>query len=154
MTSTSREGVVEVAPDERPHLLRLEVVGVVVAGGEHERAEQDAPLHLGAEPRVARRAVHRAQVVPTGVDAQAVADAVEAREVARRLGGREDVVGGDGVARVRQLHGPHRAAVGSRGAAIAARTLAPTSGSRPVREVLLGHADAQALARSRSHAAS
>ncbi len=34
---------------ERPHLLRLAVVGVVVAGGERIGAEQDAPLHLGPE---------------------------------------------------------------------------------------------------------
>ena len=56
------ERLLEVAADERADLLRLQVVRVVVAGGEHERAEQDAALHLGAEARVARRAVHRAQV--------------------------------------------------------------------------------------------
>ena len=43
------EGVVEVALDERAHLLRLQVVGVVVAGGERVRAEHDAALDLGAE---------------------------------------------------------------------------------------------------------
>ena len=47
--------LVEVALDQRAHLLRLEVVGVVVAGGEHVGADQDAPAHLLAEARRARR---------------------------------------------------------------------------------------------------
>ena len=37
------------------------VVRVVVAGRQRVRAEHDAPLHLGAEPGVARRRVHRAR---------------------------------------------------------------------------------------------
>ena len=44
-----REGRGEVLGDLRPHLLRLAVVGVVVAGGERVGAEHDPPLHLGAE---------------------------------------------------------------------------------------------------------
>ncbi len=42
---------VEVGLDERPHLLGLEVVGVVVAGREGVRAEHDPALDLGAEAR-------------------------------------------------------------------------------------------------------
>ena len=48
--------LVEVVLDERAHLLRLEIVGVVVAGREHVGADQDAPAHLLAEARSARRA--------------------------------------------------------------------------------------------------
>ena len=46
MTSTSCEGLVEVALDQRAHLLRLEIIGVVIAGRQHIGADQDAPLHL------------------------------------------------------------------------------------------------------------
>ena len=86
------EGALEVAADERPHLLRAQVVRVVVAGGERERAEDDAALDLGPEARVACPPVHRAQV---GVSAfaTAVAHAVVAGEVARGLGGGDEVVG-------------------------------------------------------------
>ena len=48
------EGLLKVARDERAHLLRLDVVGVVVAGREHVGADQDAPAHLRAEARRAR----------------------------------------------------------------------------------------------------
>ena len=90
MTSTSANAFSKSRRDERPDLLRLQVVGVVVARGEDEGAEQDAPLHLRAEARVARRAVHRAEVPLAAragrLHAQAVAHAVEAREVAGGLG--------------------------------------------------------------------
>ena len=52
------EGRVVVAADQRAHLLRLQVVGVVVAGAQHVGAEHDPPLDLGAEPRAARPLVH------------------------------------------------------------------------------------------------
>ena len=41
----------EVAGDERTHLERLAVVGVVVASRQRVRAEHDAALHFGAEAR-------------------------------------------------------------------------------------------------------
>ena len=48
------EGRIEVALDQAPHLLRLEIIGVVIAGGQHIGAIEDAPLHLGAEAGRAR----------------------------------------------------------------------------------------------------
>src|SRR5919205_105232 len=69
------EGPEEVALDERAHLLRLEVVGVVVAGGEDVGAEHDAPLDLRPEALLARAAVHLAQVLRV-FRAEAVAHAV------------------------------------------------------------------------------
>ena len=43
------ESRLEVVGDHATHLLRLQVVGVVVAVRKHVRAEHDAALHLGAE---------------------------------------------------------------------------------------------------------
>ncbi len=60
------EDALEVAPDERPHLLRLQVVGVVVAGRERVGPEHDAALHLGAEARGARLPVHLEQAAAGG----------------------------------------------------------------------------------------
>ena len=103
ITSQRSNARVEVAPDERAHLLRLDVVGVVVAGRQRVGAEHDAALHLGAEARVARRLVHR-RAGPSPSDAQAVAHAVVARQVRRRLGRRDEVVGRRSrSSRVRQL---------------------------------------------------
>ena len=92
----------EVADDERAHPLRLAVVRVVVAGRQRVRAEHDAALHLGTEAGVARARVHRGDVV--AVDAQAVAHAVVASEVRRRLGRRDQVVRRQPVARAGHAH--------------------------------------------------
>ena len=96
------KAVAEVAGDLGAHPLRLAVVGVVVARGERVGAEHDAALHLGPEALRARALVHLAQVL-VAVDAQAVAHAVEAGEVRRRLGRGDHVVGGEAVAGVRKL---------------------------------------------------
>ena len=62
------EGLVEVALDQRADLLRLQVVGVVVAGRERVRAEHDAALDLGAEAAAARRQVVRRCTSPPRAD--------------------------------------------------------------------------------------
>ena len=61
-TSKSLERGRELLPDHRPHLLRLTVVGVVVAGRERVRAEHDPALWLVAEPLPARAHVHVEQI--------------------------------------------------------------------------------------------
>src|SRR3546814_10126772 len=43
----------EILLDQRAHLLRLGVIGVVITGRQHIRADHDATLHLAAEPRAA-----------------------------------------------------------------------------------------------------
>ena len=53
----------EVARDQAAHLLRLAIVGVVVAGREHVRAEEDAARDLRTEARGPRCFVHAAQAV-------------------------------------------------------------------------------------------
>ena len=90
----------EVAQDQRPHLLRAQVVGVVIAGRQHVGADHDAPPNLGAESRRAGALIQIAQIF--AVLTQAEAHAVIACEVGRRLGGRDDVIGGQAVFRVRQ----------------------------------------------------
>ena len=58
ITSQPRNAASKSRRKQRAHLLRLAVVGVVVAGREHVGAEQDAALHLGAEALRARAQVH------------------------------------------------------------------------------------------------
>jgi hypothetical protein len=48
------ERALEVAANQRAHLLTLQIVGVVIAGRERESAEHDAALDLGAEALGAR----------------------------------------------------------------------------------------------------
>ena len=95
-TSAVRERLLEVAGDQRAHLLRLAVVGVVVAAGQRVGAEDDAALDLVAEAGVAGRAhdvLGRRRRHALGQHAQAVAHRVELREVRRRLGREDQVVG-------------------------------------------------------------
>ena len=94
------EGRLEVVRDLRPHALRAPVVGLVVAGGQREGAQHDPALHLVAEALRARALV---QVEQRPVArSRPVADSVVARQVGRRLGGRDHVVGGDPVRRMGQ----------------------------------------------------
>ena len=103
----------EVADDERAHLLRLPVVGVVVPGGQRVGPEHDPALHLGTESRVPGARVHVRDVL--AVDAQAVADAVVAGQVRRRLGRRDEVVGGQAVGAARHGDAVHRGTRGRQG---------------------------------------
>ena len=100
-SNPASHSVVEVALDQRPDLLRLEVERVVVAGRQRVRAEHDPPLDLGAEALAAGREVV-GEVVAAAADAVAVADAVVAGEVRRRLRRRDDVVRREAVVRVRE----------------------------------------------------
>ena len=85
------EGVVELPADERPHLLGLLVVGIVVSGRERVRSHQDASAHLCAEAVAPRRVQGGPHAVRFLVGV-AVLHAVVPGEVRRTLGGREDVV--------------------------------------------------------------
>jgi hypothetical protein len=92
----------EVAGDQRADLLRLPVVGVVVARRERVRAEDDPPLDLGAEPGLAGER-HDLLGRGTSVDAEAVAHRVEAGEVARHLARQDQVVRGQPYSKCGQL---------------------------------------------------
>ena len=94
----------EVAADQGADLLRLTVEGVVVAGAQRIGAEQDPPGDLG--PKSGRSAPGHHLLRGVSVDPQAVADTVEAGEVGRALGRRNEVVGREGVLerRERDLH--------------------------------------------------
>ncbi len=94
-------GAGEVVGDQPADLERLAVVGLVVPGRQGVRAEHDATLDLVAETRFARRHVHRVGV--GRVDPESVAHAVVASEIARRLGRRDQVVGGEAVRERRDL---------------------------------------------------
>ena len=92
-TSACSKAAREVAGDQRADLLRLPVVGVVVAGRQRVRADHDAALHLGAEARLAgQRHDVLERVHPVVADPQAVAHRVEAGQVRRALAGRDQVV--------------------------------------------------------------
>ncbi|OZB46500.1 MAG: hypothetical protein B7X42_08385 [Thiomonas sp. 14-66-4] len=95
------ESLEEVFGDEPADLLRLQVIGVVVAVRQHIGADEDAPLDLRAEALGAALRIHLGQVAVVR-RAVAVAHAVEAREIARRLRRRHQVVGGDGQLGARQ----------------------------------------------------
>jgi hypothetical protein len=87
MTSHTASGIqhfLEVLRDQAADLLRLQVVGVVVAVAQHIGADHDAALDFIADPG-AGLLVHVLQVVYFG--AVAVAHAVKARQVGRASAG-------------------------------------------------------------------
>ena len=89
--------------------------------------------------------VYIADQVAVAVDAQAVAHAVEAREVRRRLGRGEDVVGAERV-RARAAGGTsRRSRRAPRRACSVASNAARTPGSMPSPRQLLRHAEADAV---------
>ena len=124
------ERALEIAANQRPHLLGLQVIRVVVAGAEDVGAEHDAAFHLGAESGAARPVVHVAERRRVG-RADAVADAVVACEVGARFGGADEVVHRNRVRAVRQLDRAHDRAQPLQRRPDSRRSGARTSSSRP-----------------------
>src|SRR5438093_5570078 len=85
---------------QRAHLLRAQIVGVVVAGREHVSADHHPPAHFLAETLRARLLVHVDDVAAR--NAQSVAHAIVAREVRGGFRGRHDVIGRQRVFGMRQ----------------------------------------------------
>ena len=90
-----------IARHQRPHLLRLQIIRVVVARAQHVGPQHDPPLALRAEPFVARLAIHLLQRA-RGLGAARIAHAVIARQIRARLRRADDVVACHRVCGVRQ----------------------------------------------------
>ena len=87
----------------RRTLLRLQIIGIEIAGRQHVGAGHDAALDLGAESLAARALVQVDEIL-RALAAVAVAHAIVAREVRRALGGRHHVVHRHRQRQVRQAH--------------------------------------------------
>ncbi len=135
----------EIVCDQPPDLLCLEVIRVVVTVREHVRPDENAAPDLGTEAFGARAEIHVGEVAVL-VRAMAVAHAVEARQVRRGLGGRDDVVRRHREAAVRQSDGD---ALRAELLELLERRLHGLAhvGGQPLAEMLLRHADAQARER-------
>jgi len=132
----------EISGDEGPGLHGLEVEGVVVALGKAEGPQQDAALDLGPQPFVTGLGDHRRQVPALG--AVAVADPIEAAEVAGDLAGADQVVGVDGIAGVGKADFPDlRALAGEHLEGLLQKTA--HARLEAFTEVLVGEADAEPL---------
>ena len=90
----------EVLQDARAHFLGAQIIGVVITGREHIGADHDPALDLMAETGAAGVLIGAVQV--RAVDAIAVAHAVIAGQVRRGFRRGDDVIGRQGVFRVRQ----------------------------------------------------
>ena len=86
----------KIALDQYARLLRLFVVGVVIAGTEHERAQHDAPLDFGAKGPV-RVCVIMSDQFAASFGAVSVANAVIARQIAAGLCTGQQVISGQTV---------------------------------------------------------
>ena len=109
MASTSSKRIRKIARDQGAHFLRFQVVRIIVSRTQHVSAQHDAALTLGAEAFAACVAVHIGEGV-AGRRAEGVANAVVAGQIGAGLGGRDDVVAGDGVVGGRQADLAHLAA--------------------------------------------
>src|SRR5436190_10387550 len=88
------------------HLLRLQIIRVVVARAQHISAQHDAALTLVAEPFVARHAVHVGKRMGLGRTG-GVANAVITRQIRAGLSRGNDVVSSHRVGGVRQFDVGH-----------------------------------------------
>src|SRR5439155_25907267 len=133
------------------NLLRLEVVGVVIAVREDIGADEDAAPHFGAEAFGARAAIHVGEVAVL-LRAVAIAHAVEARQVRRGFGRRDDVIRRDGEAAVGQAD---RNAFRAELVELRERRFDRLTyvGGQSLAEVLLGYADTKTRQRSVQFAA-
>src|SRR6185437_3712330 len=95
------EGAREIRGDELTHLLRLEVVRIVITGRQNIGAGHDPTLHFGTEALAPRALVqvHQVAWIFTSVSETY---AIEAREVGGALSGRDDVVSRHRQRQVRQ----------------------------------------------------
>ena len=139
------EGLFEVALDEGADLAGAVVIGVVEACGQHIGPDHDAALDFLAEAFGAGFFVHLGDAVACRqLGAVAVADAVIAGEVGRRLGRGDDVIGGEGVFRVgeRDVHdlGP---GVAQHGGAVGPKLF--NLGRHTIQAIFARHANAQPL---------
>src|SRR5205807_3558236 len=91
-----RECIREIARNERPYFLGLQIIRVVITGAQDIRSEHDAALALRAETLPPRVAVHIAQRTG-GSRAYGIAHAVIAGQIRTGLRGGDDVITGDGV---------------------------------------------------------
>src|SRR6185436_20636253 len=81
-----------VAPDQGSHLLRLQVIRVVVPGTENVGPQHDAALDLRPESLRARSPVHRDEIVVRSFDPQSETHSVVAREVRTGFSRGDEVV--------------------------------------------------------------
>ena len=84
------ESVGEVASNQRPHLLRPQIIGVVVAGGQRVSPQHNSPLHFRAEATFARFAIHLDQRAAR--HAQPVSNSIVASQIRAGLRRGDDVV--------------------------------------------------------------
>ena len=96
------EDRVEVLLDQRADLLRLHVVGIVVARRQRIRAQDNAPLHLAPKVFPTRTLVDIPERIARFAQSCGVFDPVVARQVGAGLGWGDQVVGGQAVLGVRQ----------------------------------------------------
>src|SRR5262249_45832990 len=108
-------------------------------------AKHDATLHFGTEASATGLAIHAEQC--RFVNAQAVTNAVIAREVRTGLRRGDDVIGGEGVVGVRHAN-VHRFAAGLVKQFDSFFTLIAHSRIHPLAEVVARDADSHALHRS------
>ncbi len=100
------EGAVEVLRDQRPYLLGLLIIGIIVAGRQRVGANHNAPFDLPAKAVLScfLQGLPYIIGIPVGV---AIFNAVVAGEVSAGLGRSNDIVGCDTVPGVRQRNIAH-----------------------------------------------
>ena len=132
----------KIARQQRPHLLRLTVISVIVSRRKSVGSQQNTSLHFRAKAFIARLAIHGGERVRR-FGTQPKTHAVEARKVRRGLRRRNYVIGRNRVARVRQRYLVNRAS-GSPQRVERLLHCGTNFGVKALAEVLFRHSDAQA----------
>src|SRR5262249_51502157 len=91
----------EIAPNQFPHFLRAQIIGVVITGAQNVRAENNPPFHFRSETFLARAAIEIEHVFRVFCSIS-VTDPIKASKVRRSLGGGHNVINSDRVFSVRE----------------------------------------------------
>ena len=93
----------KILAQERAHLLRLQVISIVVTGGQDVCAEHDAALDLRPKPFFASPLVHVTQPWRP-FSSKPVTNPIVSREIRRCFGRGDNVIDGNRVLRMRQIN--------------------------------------------------
>src|SRR5204863_9863592 len=95
------ERLCKILPDQLAHLLRAQIISIVITGAQNVSAENDPAFYFRAETFLSRAAV-MIEEIPWMFGPMSVADAIKAGEIRRSLRRCQNVIDCNGVIGVRQ----------------------------------------------------
>ena len=90
----------KIVTNQSAHLLRLEIIGIIITGRQHVSADHDAAFDFNAETGAAGIGIHVVQMFAG--HSQSVTQTIVTRQIGRRFRRRDNIIGGQRVFGMRQ----------------------------------------------------